>query len=856
MKYRALIWIFLSIVNNLSSQTFETFQITSDELDYFTISDQSLVIDSQNIPHALFKVRQSIDNEKIFYAVIDTNGYMHLKMTIPIDTSEFDLYNPVSLHDYSLVFDSQDSIILFYYKEIAELDIDFNIINRYYQIITRRVVGNILSDEVILYETEYPLLNIEFRLDNQDNYHGCILMDGSIDYPELSKKLIYLTNSDALQDTLFYIDTLLRNVDIQNLCFEIDSNNYPHIFLSSFSDPDSKNYLNYWNFESYEFNNSQIDSIEYDTQTWFRSVKTVKNKNDDIYLIYLKDSIYLSRIIENGITNPKGIHYINNSLSTIINSIDCIDSLFHSIIYDYNGKAQYLVFSSNHINPNPIVAGIKNARITLRVDNQGFINGLYTGKKIKRELYYLKSKISLNPLPELPPLQPNLGFNDTSFCFGDTIYFHHDGLEIKWYINDNPIQTGDSLTLYYLDKGLNTLCVSETILDIEGQKDTATIFIHSLPNIELGPNINLCENDSSYLLDAGYGFENYYWNDSTTNQTLTVKESGDYFVLVTDSNNCRNIDNIRITFHPLPDIDLGNDMSVCDSIVLDAGNGYKYYSWDNGSATRYRTVTTSDLYFVKVTDLRGCEGSDSINIIVHPTIDINLGRDTAICHGDTMGLDPGEGFIEYRWNDSLIQQVFPVSESGTYFIHALDSNNCKSSDTINVIFNPLPVVDLGMDTMIYLYETLKLDAGPGMMHYLWSNNDTIQIISINGSEIEIGAHNFYVMVTDTNNCSNSDSILISVVDNTGFEQKLYGLSLTIYPNPTNNVISVSTPPNCSIADCKLFSLSGMLLISYGALDASEIRMDQPNGTYILTFILLKNNIEYFHTEKIILNDSF
>ena len=49
-------------------------------------------------------------------------------------------------------------------------------------------------------------------------------------------------------------------------------------------------------------------------------------------------------------------------------------------------------------------------------------------------------------------------------------------------------------------------------------------------------------------MDAGPGFNSYWWNNNSTNQQMAVTTSGVYSVLVTDSNGCQNFDAVNVTF--------------------------------------------------------------------------------------------------------------------------------------------------------------------------------------------------------------------------------------------------------------------------------------------------------------------
>ena len=152
---------------------------------------------------------------------------------------------------------------------------------------------------------------------------------------------------------------------------------------------------------------------------------------------------------------------------------------------------------------------------------------------------------------------------------------------------------------------------------------TLDLTINSSPVIDLGPDTTICSG-TNYILDAGNGFASYLWSDGSTNSTLTVSNTGTYWVEVTDSSGCTsNIDTV-IIYQGILNVDAGPTQTVClgcgdipdDSIALSA-SGAQSYAWDNGvSDGVYFTPSTTALYTVTGTDAYGCSGTDTVTVFV------------------------------------------------------------------------------------------------------------------------------------------------------------------------------------------------------------------------------------------------
>ncbi|MFN0274242.1 MAG: hypothetical protein ACKVPJ_00730, partial [Chitinophagales bacterium] len=130
------------------------------------------------------------------------------------------------------------------------------------------------------------------------------------------------------------------------------------------------------------------------------------------------------------------------------------------------------------------------------------------------------------------------------------------------------------------------------------------------PEIDLGPDIEVCEGDE-YVLDAGDGFSTYEWNTGETTQTIIVTEEGEYEVTVTNAYGCAASDSLNIIIFAAAETSLPDELSFCEGeeFVLDAGDGFVSYAWQDGTSTQTYTVNEGGEYSVTVTNSDGCEAT-------------------------------------------------------------------------------------------------------------------------------------------------------------------------------------------------------------------------------------------------------
>jgi hypothetical protein len=97
-----------------------------------------------------------------------------------------------------------------------------------------------------------------------------------------------------------------------------------------------------------------------------------------------------------------------------------------------------------------------------------------------------------------------------------------------------------------------------------------------------------------------------------------------------------------------------------------------------------------------------------------------------------------------------------VDKSGTYWLEVTDTNNCQGTDSVEVIVNPLPAVDIGGPYEICDHDSILLGTSSVYRNYRWSSGDESSTIYVNGQG------DYWLEVIDSNGCRNSDTTIIIV----------------------------------------------------------------------------------------------
>lgn len=209
---------------------------------------------------------------------------------------------------------------------------------------------------------------------------------------------------------------------------------------------------------------------------------------------------------------------------------------------------------------------------------------------------------------------------------------------------------------------------------------TFDITTNQLNDANLPQDTIIC--GDSIILDASDpDATSYLWNDSSTNSSLVILESGLYKVTV--SNLCDNIEvSVRVTKVDTTDlsISLGNDTILCpdEVLYLDAALMVTNldYLWNDGLTTSSREITESGVFTIKVKD--GCEAQASSQIKVDfLTMELELSSDTVLCEGGFLNLDVSQPSIDqYQWSTGDTTSVLNITNAGRYSVEI--SNKCET----------------------------------------------------------------------------------------------------------------------------------------------------------------------------------
>ena len=123
-----------------------------------------------------------------------------------------------------------------------------------------------------------------------------------------------------------------------------------------------------------------------------------------------------------------------------------------------------------------------------------------------------------------------------------------------------------------------------------------------------------------------------------------------------------------------------------DSIVLDAGAGFSFYTWSNGENTQTITVKQPGRYEVTVIGQNECVAKDSVDVEVSPLPEFYIIPGNLFCPGGQTTLSIPSGFSSVLWSSSETSDSIIVSNEGSYSVSAQSTDGCPVSAAIDVLY--------------------------------------------------------------------------------------------------------------------------------------------------------------------------
>ncbi len=265
----------------------------------------------------------------------------------------------------------------------------------------------------------------------------------------------------------------------------------------------------------------------------------------------------------------------------------------------------------------------------------------------------------------------------------------------------------------------------------------------------------------------------FNWSNGSTEQNQTGLATGDYTVIITDTNGCSSSETYTIDG---PDaltqqasttnVTCFGDENGSVEVTVTGGTGPYTFNWSNGSTEQNPTGLAAGDYTVIITDANGCSSSDTYTIDGPTEITLEANVTDVTCFGSSNGsiemlVAGGTDPYTYNWSNGANTKNINNLAGGVYVVTITDNNLCEliQSFSVEESTEVLSIIGVKTDPTCEGSTDGNIDltilGGISPYSFSWSNTATTEDLT------DIGAGTYTATVTDANGCTDIISLTLN-----------------------------------------------------------------------------------------------
>lgn len=362
--------------------------------------------------------------------------------------------------------------------------------------------------------------------------------------------------------------------------------------------------------------------------------------------------------------------------------------------------------------------------------------------------------------------------------------------------------------------GVGVHMITYNVTDANGCSNSATTTIEvlPLPNSRILPAGPLCENDDPIFLTGLPNITPSSWQgtgivNSTTGQfDPGVAGAGNHVVeyIVTNAVGCTDTASIVITVNAAPAVVATPAGPFCETepvqtltanIAGGVWSGPGIIQPQLGQFLPIAASAGTHEVVYEVADNNGCEGADTLTVVVFEVPAITASVDEASCEDASDGaidinVSGGTAPYTYSWSNGATTEDLNGVAAGTYTVVVTDANGCTqdASITIGVSVNPVSVAaTITPATNAAIADgaiDITVTGGVPPYTFAWSNGATTEDLS------GIAPGTYELTIIDDAGCSYVFFYQVAARFGVGIDLADLDQNINLYPNPTSDVINV------------------------------------------------------------------
>jgi gliding motility-associated-like protein len=392
-----------------------------------------------------------------------------------------------------------------------------------------------------------------------------------------------------------------------------------------------------------------------------------------------------------------------------------------------------------------------------------------------------------------PPITDKLGWTRIEFCFTPQVSGLQDFIIGNFLVN--PLTS---------------------VVNLPGTKPFAYYFIDDVSVEPVGqalsiPSYSICSGASATIALAGSG--TYSWNPEPSlsslvgNTVIATPTVTTVYTVTTAGSACSAANTVTVFVTPTPTLHITKSATLnCPGQATQVTvSGANSYTWSTGSSEAIITVAPQSTTIYSVSGSNGlCTSSETMEVIVMPTINLQVNAVTPICYGESTTLQ-AFGATHYSWfpfngleDHNLPSLTIHPTTTTVYSVTGSSIGFCTETKTVSVTVFPLPEIEAGPDVVIQLGELITING--------FGDTD-VNFISTSDSPL---------------NCSNCSSVLVNPSETTCYTLKgknsegcvaFDTVCVEVIKNDVIYIPNTFTPDNDGMNDLFLAVASGMKRVS-------------------------------------------
>ncbi|NLA24482.1 MAG: hypothetical protein GX879_05905 [Bacteroidales bacterium] len=305
--------------------------------------------------------------------------------------------------------------------------------------------------------------------------------------------------------------------------------------------------------------------------------------------------------------------------------------------------------------------------------------------------------------------------------------------------------------------------------------DEERIIVENYLMNKYAPNFNLGEDIISEYsfcpIDIGIppGFSDVLWSTGSIEDSITITNSGQYWVSAKDFFGRTISDTINVSFPSY----LFQDSTIClgDTLAYNFTNPQDYdINWSNGQTGAEFFASQAGHYTLNITDSHGCSYTSNFEISIDSfPAQKFIPSDTAFCSGNTITASQNDDVETWHWypgNETTNYKI--IYEAGEYVLSTQNHRGCQNKDTINISIQgvaPHPLFNYShacsRDEVLFSNSSYPADS---IASFFWtfSNGETSEQENPQIIFDTAGNYNVNLKISSHSGCENDTSLNIEV----------------------------------------------------------------------------------------------